>query len=90
VTDRPRRETPALPPLHAEASEPEADGWRSARVRGDEVCRWESTDGRWVTLRFEIPSGTPEVVIEDWGGRRRVVESYEEGLKLARRWRTSG
>jgi hypothetical protein len=85
---RARNDTPVLPPLETRATESAEDDWRLALTKGDELCRWEAGDGRWISVRLEVSSDAESVLVEDWGGRRRLASTFEEALKIARRWRT--
>jgi hypothetical protein len=62
--------------------------WRLTRPRGEESCRWECVDGRWVTLTLGREGEVGCVVVEDSTGRRELVGSYEGALALAKEWRT--
>lgn len=62
--------------------------WRLAPPRDPESCRWQSADGRWVALALGGGAELGVVVVTDSSGRRETVESYEEGLALARVWRS--
>lgn len=62
--------------------------WRLVTPRGDESCRWQCTDGRWVALTLGHDDEIGRVVVTDSGGRRQLVEAYESALALARHWRS--
>jgi hypothetical protein len=74
---RPGSETGELPLLK----------WRVAPPQGDESCRWENGDGRWVRIVLGRGDDIGTVIVEDQAGQRRVLDSYEAALALARRWR---
>jgi hypothetical protein len=61
--------------------------WRLVKPHTDESCRWETADGRWITLALGHDDEIGNVVIADSDGRRRLVESYEGALELAKEWR---
>ena len=62
--------------------------WRLAAAKDDESVRWESVDGRFVTISLGRDDEAGRAVVADSNGQRRVVETYEEALDLARSWRT--
>jgi hypothetical protein len=55
--------------------------------RGKESCRWESDDGRWLTVTVGDESELTKVVVADSTGQRETVGSYESALALAKSWR---
>jgi hypothetical protein len=61
--------------------------WRLVKPRAGESCRWETLDGRWITLSLGQGDDIGSVVIADSDGQRRLVESYEGALELAKEWR---
>ena len=62
--------------------------WRLVNPVGRESCRWECTDGRWVSLSLGHDEEIGHVVVTDSNGRRQLVDAYESALLLARHWRT--
>lgn len=62
--------------------------WRLVTPRGFESCRWQCHDGRWVALTLGRDAEIGTVVITDSSGKRETIDSYEDALTLARRWRT--
>jgi hypothetical protein len=72
---RPRRETSEFVP------------WKLVSPVDGESCRWERTDGRWVSLALGHDGELGKVVVADSDGQRELVESYEDALTLARSWR---
>ena len=62
--------------------------WRLVTPRGDESCRWQCIDGRWVALTLGRDDEIGRVVVTDSRGRRELVDAYENALRLARHWRT--
>lgn len=63
--------------------------WRLVPPRGRESCRWQSVDNAWVSLTLGHQGDITRIVVSASDGRVEVVEGYEEGLNLARRWRSS-
>jgi len=62
--------------------------WRLVTAKGDESCRWQHIDGRWIALTLGRDEEIGLVVVNDSSGRRETVEAYESALALARHWRT--
>ena len=62
--------------------------WRLVTPCDAESCRWECTDGRWVSLTLGNDEELGRVVVSDSRGRRELVDSYEGALLLARVWRS--
>jgi hypothetical protein len=60
--------------------------WRLAKPHSGESCRWETPDGRWITLSLGQDEEIGLVVIADGGGHRQLLESYEDALDLAKEW----
>jgi hypothetical protein len=63
--------------------------WRLVPARAKESCRWQSVDGAWIALTLGHQKDITKVVVSASDGRSEVVDGYEEGLNLARRWRTT-
>jgi hypothetical protein len=61
--------------------------WRLVPSRGDESCRWEAVDGRWISLTLGHGDDAGRVIVAHSDGRRQVAVSYEGALDLARLWR---
>ncbi len=64
--------------------------WRLVPPKGRESCRWQTTDltwNAWVSLSLGYQGDITKIVIAASDGRSEVVDGYEEGLNLARRWR---
>ena len=80
-----------LKPLTPESLEPSTlNDWQMVRPRTQESCRWESVDGRWITLSLGSQvAEVGKVVVADSNGRRELIDSYEGALALAKSWRTS-
>jgi hypothetical protein len=62
--------------------------WGMVPPKGDESCRWETLDGRWVALAVGSGGDLGRAIVTDSSGRRELVQTYEEGLALARTWRS--
>ncbi|MFO0623043.1 MAG: hypothetical protein U0745_16745 [Polyangia bacterium] len=63
--------------------------WRLVATKGRESCRWQTNDGRWISLALGAQGDLTKVQVTASDGRSEVVDGYEQGLNLARRWRTS-
>jgi hypothetical protein len=61
--------------------------WGLVPPHGNESCRWEAWDGRWVSLELGTDADLGSVIVADSTGRRELVASYEEALALAKSWR---
>ncbi|MBP6608641.1 MAG: hypothetical protein KA258_03575 [Deltaproteobacteria bacterium] len=61
--------------------------WRLVATKGRESCRWQTTDGRWIALALGAQGDLTKVLVNASDGRSEVVDGYEQGLNLARRWR---
>jgi len=62
--------------------------WRLVPPKRPEACRWESADGRWVSLTMPREPEIVRVVVSDSSGRHEAVDTYERALALAASWRT--
>jgi hypothetical protein len=62
--------------------------WSLRPRRGDEACRWECIDGRWVTIALDVAADHGHAVVLASDGRRAVADSFEGALELAKSWRT--
>jgi len=62
--------------------------WGLVPPRADESCRWETWDGRWVTIVIGTGDDLGKAIVADSTGRREVADSYEAALSIARTWRT--
>lgn len=76
ISPRRRRETVEFVP------------WRLVQPQGDESCRWQCSDGRWVALTLGHGEEIGSVILTGSSGQRERVDSYEDALALARAWRT--
>lgn len=62
--------------------------WRLVATKGRESCRWQAADTSWVALSLGYQGDITKVVVTASDGRSETVDGYEQGLNLARRWRT--
>lgn len=62
--------------------------WRLVATKGRESCRWQALDNSWVALSLGSQGDITKVVVTASDGRSEVVDGYEQGLNLARRWRS--
>jgi hypothetical protein len=63
--------------------------WRLVACRDNESVRWECLDGRWVAVGLGYGATAGQVLVTDSSGRCESVDSYEDALALAKRWRTA-
>lgn len=61
--------------------------WRLVATKGRESCRWQAVDNSWVALSLGAQGDITKVVVTASDGRSEVVDGYEQGLNLARKWR---
>ncbi|MGZ3428778.1 MAG: hypothetical protein ACXVCV_19125 [Polyangia bacterium] len=61
--------------------------WHAAPAKDGESVRWESVDGRWVTVSLGIDDELGHAIVASDEGRRSVVDSYEAALDVAATWR---
>ncbi len=61
--------------------------WRLVATKGRESCRWQAADNSWVALSLGSQGDITKVVVTASDGRSEVVDGYEQGLNLARKWR---
>ena len=81
------RDTGKLTPLSPRRDTGAFIVWRLVKPRSGESCRWETLDGRWITLSLGQGPEIGNVVIADSEGRRELIESYEGALEMAKEWR---
>jgi hypothetical protein len=62
--------------------------WGLIRPQGDESCRWQAVDGRWVAVTVGTGAELGTAIVTDSSGHRVITESFEEALATAKRWRT--
>ena len=62
--------------------------WRLVQTRPDESLRWESTDGRWVSIAVGYGASKGMMLVMDSLGRCEAEARYEDALALAKSWRT--
>lgn len=62
--------------------------WRLVATKGRESCRWQTADNSaWIALTLGASGDITKVVVTASDGRSEVVDGYELGLNVARRWR---
>jgi hypothetical protein len=61
--------------------------WRLVATKGRESCRWQATDSSWVALSLGAQGDITKVVVTASDSRSEIVDGYEQGLNLARKWR---
>ena len=61
--------------------------WRLVPPKGRESCRWQSLEAAWVAVTLGHQGDITKIVVTASDGRYEVVDGYEEGLSMARRWR---
>jgi hypothetical protein len=64
------------------------DAWRTAPPKADQIVRWESIDGRWVSIGLGDGERAGYGIVRSSSGACEWVDSYEGALALARQWRT--
>ena len=62
--------------------------WRLVATKGRESCRWQAADNSWVALSLGSQGDITKVVVTASDGRSEIVDGYEQGLNLARKWRS--
>jgi hypothetical protein len=63
--------------------------WALAPCRDNESVRWECLDGRWVAISLGYGATAGQMLVSDSSGRCESLDSYEDALALAKRWRTA-
>lgn len=63
--------------------------WRLVPPKGRESCRWQSLEAAWVAVTLGHQGDITKIVVTASDGRYEVVDGYEEGLSMARRWRVA-
>lgn len=62
--------------------------WRLVATKGRESCRWQTADNSaWIALSLGASGDITKVVVTASDGRSEIVDGYELGLNVARRWR---
>jgi len=79
--------TDKLVPLQPRRDSGQFIVWRLVKPHATESCRWETLDGRWISLSLGHDDEIGCVVLCDSQGKRELVESYEGALELAKEWR---
>lgn len=83
-----RIDSAPLTPLYPEDEKTaEFIPWRTVQPHPGEAVRWECVDGRWVALSIGHGASLGSVVVTDSGGQCEALDSYENALDLAKRWR---
>jgi hypothetical protein len=59
-----------------------------APPKDGEQVRWESTDGRWVSLMDGYGASAGSFLVVDSRGRCEAAENDADAMALARVWRT--
>lgn len=62
--------------------------WGLVRPQGDESCRWQTVDGRWVAVTVGTGHELGTAIVSDSSGHRESKTSFEDALALAKSWRT--
>lgn len=87
MSDPPKK--PARPP--SAASTGKFDPllrWRSIAPERGEAVRWLRTDGRWITVTLGQDDEVGTVVVRSSEGVVEKLDSYEDALALAKKWRS--
>lgn len=62
--------------------------WRPATPRDGESVRWECVDGRWIAIGLATGKRAGSAFVLHSGVLCEYVDSYEDALALATKWRT--
>jgi hypothetical protein len=62
--------------------------WHAAPPKSGESVRWESIDGRWISISLGDGDDIGRAVVTSGDGGRAVVDTYEEALVVAETWRS--
>jgi hypothetical protein len=62
--------------------------WGLAAPKPGESVRWESIDGRWVSISLGHGASVGKAIVADSSGKSEAIETYEDALALAKLWRT--
>ena len=88
-SQRKLRSEPSLEPLR-----PRRDTWSARLIRwhaappkAGESVRWESIDGRFISISMGEGDELGRAVVSG-DGQRTVVDTYEEALVVAETWRS--
>ncbi len=63
--------------------------WRPVTPRDGESVRWECVDGRWISIGLAAGKRTGMAMVQNSGVLCEYVETFEDALALAKRWRTT-
>ncbi len=75
----PRRRTATAPSLP----------WRTVTPRAGESLRWECIDGRWIAVGLGTGERAGLAFVHHSGVLCEYVETYEDALALARKWKAT-
>jgi len=62
--------------------------WRPVTPRDGESVRWECVDGRWVAIGLGTGKRAGLAFVHHSGVLCEYVETYEQAIALAKKWRT--
>jgi hypothetical protein len=62
--------------------------WRPVTPRDGESVRWECVDGRWIAIGLATGKRAGFAFVYHSGVLCEYVETYEQALALAKKWRT--
>ncbi len=62
--------------------------WVLSSLRHGESARWETLDGRWVSITVGHGASAGKSIVADSRGRCEAVDSFDEAAALAASWRT--
>ena len=95
MSDSHRKLRVAADEPHLEPLRPRRDTWSARLVRWhaappkpNESVRWESIDGRWISISLGEGEEIGRAIVTSVDGRRAVVDTYEEALVVAETWRS--
>jgi CheY-like chemotaxis protein len=60
---------------------PGGAAWHLVAPRKGESCRWEDSNGRWVSVAMGEDEELGMAVVRDWQGMRASFERYEDALR---------
>jgi hypothetical protein len=62
--------------------------WRPATPLDGESVRWECVDGRWIAIGLGTGNRAGLAFVHHSGVLCEYVDTYEQALALAKKWRT--
>jgi hypothetical protein len=91
ISSRSRRRDDETVPGRRWLSEPSESHipWRPVTPRDGESVRWECVDGRWISIGLASGELAGMAMVQSSGLICEYVETFEDALALARRWRTT-